>query len=319
MYPREKDTDNNWTQWTSGVNVKDDKLFSVADLSENGFFAYVDGVSDTQLKIFKITTGGVVTNAPVQTIGGGGADIFMCLNREQNKLYVGLSDQTTIYNFNADDITQAPSTIANVGNNVKGMKIDKDGFLTVISHNGANTEVDRFDTNGDTHEDDSIQVGSSMLFTVMYFSVENYLIVGTTDGVGYFARYSLSGGVYSQIGALYSGVPSVNDITVDIYNNLVWISDVAISKLSISEWTTPYSSDAFTATLHGLSTDSYGNYYFSQWTSANVQAIHMYADDENAASFTAGNFSILRRNIATKCSNIDMFAYDVSADGSSGR
>jgi len=323
MYATERDG-GIYNQYSAGgVNAKDELLYFVRDNDGNGYYSFVDEDTDTLLKVFKIPAawddkddGGNITIS-----GGSSRKIFMCLNRDQSSLYVACSGQTAINIYNTSDMLISGSPITTVLNTIQCMRIDKDGVLTVASHNGAsNTNIDRFDTNnGNSQIGTTLNTGlGSYLFTMMYFTVENYIVLGTTATI---RSFSLSGSTYSNTGYITPTVSTVSDLTVDIYNNVVWIdTSTYINKAKIvgASGGTIYRLSR-TDLIYGISTDSIGNYYYSSWTATDVQKIHKYANDGDTADHFTGTFSVLRRNIATKCENTDMFGYDVSGDGAAGR
>lgn len=321
MYPLERDGGIYNQDSTAGVNAKDALLNYVRDNDGNAFYAYVDADTDTLLKVYRknaLWTDAKIPGSGNITISGGSSRrIFLCLNRDQSSLYVACSGQTDINIFNTSDMVISASPITTVTNTIQNMRIDKEGILTVISHNGSsNTIVNRFDTNnGNAAVGGDLSTGlGSLLFTNIYFTVENYLVLGGSSSI---RSFSLSGTTYSNQGYITA---SDTDLTVDIYNNVVWLDTTNyINKAKIIGATggTIYRSDR-TDPLYGISTDSNGNYYFSTWTTTNIQKIHKYENDNDAASM-AGTFSVLRRNVATKCTDCDMFGYDVSGDGCAGR
>lgn len=319
-----RDSAGNWVQYNQISNAKNDKVWAVQDLSGYIYYAYVDGDTDTLLKVFQCDEDGNVQNGANISISSGSGDrIFLNLNRDQSVLYVGASGETSIAKFNTSDMSSG-TAITSPDNPVQNMRIDKEGILTVISHNGAATEVDRYDTkDSDNQLSNSIQLSASLNYTTMYFTIENYIVAGG-GSIGEIRCFSLSGTTYSNEGFINTIAIGADDLTIDIYNNVVWLdtSGTKMYKAKIvgeSGGTLYNSGTDITDPCYGISTDSNGNYYFSTWSSTGIQKLHKYADDNDAASFTSANFSVLRRNIATQCYNVDIIGYDVSGDGCAGR
>jgi len=320
-----RNTSGNWVQFNEEALVKDDLLYCVKGANETSYFAYIDSATDTRLYVFKCTEAGTITdgsNFCTITTGGSDKRIFLNLTRNSDTLYVGCDGETEIHKFNTSDMVKGTS-ITTPDNNVQNMRVDKEGVLTVISHNGTNTEVDRYDTNNsDTQLSNSIALPGTNLYTAMYFTIENYIVLGgPVVGTARITCYSLSGSTYTDEGYITTTAIDVEDMTVDVYNNVVWLdgsTTIRKAKVVGETGSTIYSSDR-TDPVYGISTDSDGNYFFSTFTATDVKNYWQYADDNDASSFTSGNFTTIRSNLANKCFNVDSRGYDISGNGTAGR
>jgi len=317
----------NWVQYDAESQVKSDLMFSTKDGDGNGFYAYVDSVDDTRLYVTKLTEGGTPTDGSnyCTITSGSGGKIFLCLNRDYSSLYVGVLGETTIHKFNRSDMVKG-SSITGVSNNVENMMIDKDGILTVIGYDSGNTrtEVDAYDTNDSDNQTITASILTTNYYKAMYFTDEKYLVVADSAAGGEIYVYSESSGTYTQEFIItVSGTAEILDCKVDIYNNLIYITDdKKIHKVKMATGATIYSSSAFDDDLYGIGMDSDGNYYFSTVDSTGESKnLWKYANDNNFSGWLEvgyNNFSIIRNNLGNKCYNIDIIGFNVSGNGATG-
>ncbi len=325
-----KDVGGNWDQ-DGTFNCFNDQLYTVQDRDGNGLCAYIDENSTTVLKVLKISLDDDITlgqsDIAISTPSEN-TRIFLCLNRDCSTLYVGISGETEIHVYNVADMSKNTS-ILDMLNTVECMKIDKDGFLTVLAYNStlSETTVDRYDTNNANNHISynlSLPTGDTNPRDAIYFSLTNELITATKAYSRRMQYFTLSGSTYS-LGGYYGNISTqVKDITMDIYGDIIGLqhtaSGVACELYKSKRNGSTYTSSETFYFLSSLSVDSLGNYYFSHSDDeGNNKKLGMYSSDSGLSGWAGGNFSIIYNGIRGFCNNIDIFGYDISSNGCTGR